>query len=247
MSKELRLNLDESERARFSDSAAAWWDPEGPMRPLHDLNPARFNYVRENADLNGQDVLDIGCGGGILSESLASAGGRTTGIDISEQVLKTADLHLLESGLEVRYLQTTSEELAETEAGMYDVITCMEMLEHVPDPVSVVKSVARLLRPGGHAFFSTLSRTPMAFILGIVGAEHVAGICPKGTHRYDRFIKPSELSSWVRTSGMRTMDIKGIHYDPFGRIVKVGGHVKLNYLLLARKPIEAGAPQIGSS
>ena len=181
-------------------------------------------------------MLDVGCGGGILSESLASAGAETTAIDISETVLQVARLHLHESGLSVRYLLSTVEELSSKQGETFDVVTCMELLEHVPNPASVVAAIAELLEPGGHCFFSTLNRTPAAFLLGIIGAEYVAGVCPKGTHRYDRFIKPSELGQWIRAAGLQVADISGIHYNPVTGSVRLGGRVGVNYVIHARKP-----------
>lgn len=231
-------NLDRAEQEKFEHHASTWWDPDGPMRPLHDLNPARVSYVVERSGVAGKDVLDVGCGGGILAESLAAAGARVSGIDIAEKTLQVARLHLHERDLAVRYEAITVEEKAQ-DGETFDLVTCMEMLEHVPDPRSVVSAIASLLRPGGDAFFSTLSRTPTAFLLGIVGAEYVTGICPRGTHRYDRFIRPSELSRWVRDCGMEVRDIRGIHYDPFARTTRLGGNVNMNYLLHARR-LDAG-------
>ena len=205
------------------------------MRPLHDMNPARLGYVRDRCALRDKKVIDIGCGAGILSEALAAEGAKTVGLDVSEQVLISAKLHLFETGLEVDYRLATAEEAAAEDPGAFDVVTCMEMLEHVPDPVSVVRACADLLRPGGHCFFSTLSRSPAAFLLGIVGAEHIARLCPKGTHRYDRFIRPSELSQWIREAGLNVVDITGIHYNPWSRTVRLGGHVQVNYMVHARK------------
>jgi 2-polyprenyl-6-hydroxyphenyl methylase/3-demethylubiquinone-9 3-methyltransferase len=229
-------NIDRSESDKFDAIASGWWDPEGPFRPLHDLNPARLKFVDDRVDLEGARVVDVGCGGGILSESLAAKKAEVTGIDVAPRVLATARLHLHESGLDVDYRQQTVEELAAQEAGSFDVVTCMEMLEHVPDPASVIRSVSDLLKPGGHAFFSTLNRTPLAFALGIVGAEHVARLLPRGTHRYDRFIKPSELSAWARDAGFLVADIRGLHYNPLTRSVRLGGNVRVNYLFHAQKP-----------
>jgi 2-polyprenyl-6-hydroxyphenyl methylase/3-demethylubiquinone-9 3-methyltransferase len=229
-------NIDQSEKDKFDAVASGWWDPEGPFRPLHELNPARLKFVDERAPLRGARVVDVGCGGGILAESMARKGARVTGIDVADRVLAIARLHLLESQLEVDYRQITVEDFAATEAGAFDVVTCMEMLEHVPDPASVIRSVCSLLKPDGHAFFSTLNRTPLAFALGIVGAEHIARLLPRGTHRYDRFIRPSELGAWVRASGMRVRDISGLHYNPLTRSVMLGGNVQVNYLMHAHKP-----------
>lgn len=232
-----RENLDLSEKGKFEDIAATWWDPDGPMKPLHELNPARVQYIVERAAVRDRAVLDVGCGGGILAESMAGKGGTVTGIDIAEKVVNVAKLHLHESGLKINYEVVTAERKAEQRAGTYDVVTCMEMLEHVPDPTSVVQAIAKLLRPGGHAFFSTLNRTPLSFMMGIVGAEYVARLCPRGTHRYDRFIKPSELSRWIRSAAMEVLDISGIHYNPLSHSVMTGGHVQVNYLLHARKTV----------
>ena len=238
MNTQVNENIDASEREKFDAVASGWWDPEGPFRPLHDLNPARLRFIADRVELNGARVVDVGCGGGILSESMAERNAVVTGIDVAPRVLAIAGLHLHESGLEVDYRQVTVEDLAAQEAGTYDAVTCMEMLEHVPDPASINQSVERLLKPGGHAFFSTLNRTPLAFALGIVGAEHIAQLLPKGTHRYDRFIRPSELSAWVRQAGLQVRDVAGLHYNPLTRSVKLGGNVQVNYLLHAEKPAE---------
>jgi len=229
-------NIDAAERDRFDAIASGWWDPEGPFRPLHDLNPARLRFVAERAELDGARVIDVGCGGGILAESLARSGARVTGIDVAPRVLATARLHLHESGLEIDYLQQTVEDMAREAGGRFDVVTCMEMLEHVPDPTSVIRALADLLRPGGQAFLSTLNRTPLAFALGIVGAEYVARLLPRGTHRYDRFIRPSELSRWLRAAGFVVRDITGLQYNPLTRSVMLGGNVDVNYLVHAEKP-----------
>jgi len=229
-------NIDGTERDKFDAIASGWWDPEGPFRPLHELNPARLKFIADRADLSGAKVADVGCGGGILAESLARKGATVTGIDVAPRVLATAKLHLHESELEVDYREITVEDFAVEEAGSFDVVTCMEMLEHVPEPASIIQSVQRLLKPGGHAFFSTLNRTPLAFALGIVGAEHIARLLPRGTHRYDRFIRPSELGAWARDAGMQVEDIVGLHYNPLTRSVMLGGNVRVNYLLHAAKP-----------
>lgn len=231
-------NLDQREQQNFDQIAAGWWDPEGPFRPLHDLNPARMKYISTRCHLQDCHVLDIGCGGGILSEALAAKGASVCAIDIAPKVLDVARLHLLESKIPVDYRLATIEQFAEDSPGTFDVVTCMEMLEHVPDPVSVIQSAARVLRPDGQLFLSTLNRTPSAFLLGIIGAEHIARILPAGTHRYDRFIKPSELSQWLRNAGLQVMDICGVHYNPVARYVRLGGHVRVNYLIHAKKPVQ---------
>jgi 2-polyprenyl-6-hydroxyphenyl methylase/3-demethylubiquinone-9 3-methyltransferase len=233
-----KQNIDATEREKFDSIASGWWDPEGPFRPLHELNPARLKFVADRVNLDRAEVLDVGCGGGILSESLAAKAAKVTGIDIAPRVLATARLHLHESGLEVDYQEKTVEAMAAENPGRFDAVTCMEMLEHVPQPASIVNSIAGLLKPGGHAFLSTLNRTPLAFALGIVGAEHIAKLLPKGTHRYDRFIRPSELSRWLRDAGLVVRDIVGLHYNPLTRAVMLGGNVQVNYLLHAEKPTE---------
>ena len=238
MNTESKLNIDRSEQEKFDAIASGWWDPEGPFRPLHDLNPARLKFVADRSELNGARTIDVGCGGGILAESLASKGASVTGIDVAPRVLATARLHLHESGLDIDYREVTVEAMAEEAPGGFDVLTCMEMLEHVPDPASVIEATARLLKPGGQAFYSTLNRTPMAFALGIVGAEHVLRLLPRGTHRYDRFIRPSELSAWLRRAGLEVRDIVGLHYNPLTRSVMLGGNVAVNYLVHATKPGE---------
>ena len=238
MKQQTKPNIDAGEREKFDSVASGWWDPEGPFRPLHELNPARVKFIADRAELAGARVVDVGCGGGILAESLARKGAELTGIDVAPRVLATARLHLHESGLDVDYREVTVEELASESPGSFDVVTCMEMLEHVPDPASIIQSVQRLLKPGGHGFFSTLNRTPLAFVLGIVGAEHIARLLPRGTHRYDRFIRPSELSAWARRAGLEVRDIVGLHYNPITRSVMLGGNVQVNYLLHAVKPEE---------
>lgn len=236
MTTETSQNIDNTERDKFDAVASGWWDPEGPFRPLHELNPARLKFIADRADLSGAEVLDVGCGGGILAESMARKGGLVTAIDVAPRVLATAKLHLHESGLSIDYREKTVEDQAQETPQAFDVVTCMEMLEHVPDPPSIIQSIQQLLKPGGHGFFSTLNRTPLAFALGIVGAEHIARLLPRGTHRYDRFIRPSELSAWLRDAGMEVQDIVGLHYNPVTRSVMLGGNVRVNYLVHASKP-----------
>ena len=236
MTTETSQNIDSTERDKFDAVASGWWDPEGPFRPLHELNPARLKFITDRADLSGAEVLDVGCGGGILAESMARKGGLVTAIDVAPRVLATAKLHLHESGLSIDYRERTVEDQAQETPQAFDVVTCMEMLEHVPDPPSIIQSIQQLLKPGGHGFFSTLNRTPLAFALGIVGAEHIARLLPRGTHRYDRFIRPSELSAWLRDAGMEVQDIVGLHYNPITRSVMLGGNVRVNYLVHASKP-----------
>lgn len=235
-----RANFDPSEQRKFDQLAASWWDPQGESRPLHELNPARLRFIGERAALAGATVVDVGCGGGILAESLAGEGARVTGLDIAAKALAVARLHLLESGREVDYQEATAESWAEQHPGAADVVTCMELLEHVPDPGSVVLACARMLKPGGQLFMSTLNRTPAAFALAIVGAEHVARLVPRGTHRYDRFIRPSELAAWLRAAGLEVRDIRGLHYNPLAGTARVGGHTLVNYLVHASLEPENG-------
>ncbi|MGD9021035.1 MAG: bifunctional 2-polyprenyl-6-hydroxyphenol methylase/3-demethylubiquinol 3-O-methyltransferase UbiG [Lysobacterales bacterium] len=234
---ENKRNIDPSEQQKFDSIAATWWDPDGESKALHDLNPARLAYITERADLGGARAVDVGCGGGILSEAMAQQGAEVTGIDVAEKALAVARLHLHESGCTVDYRQTTAEDWAEEQPGAAGVVTCMEMLEHVPDPASVIEACARMLAPGGHLFMSTLNRNPLSFAVAIVGGEHVARILPKGTHQYERFIRPSELCAWLRDAGLQPADISGIHYNPLERTARVGGHVYVNYLVHATKPV----------
>ncbi len=230
-----KANYDPREQQKFDRIAASWWDPDGESRALHDLNPARLAYITERADLKATPVVDVGCGGGILSESMARLGADVTGIDIAEKALTVARLHLHESGCTVDYQLDTAEDWAEKNPANAGVVTCMEMLEHVPDPASVVAACSAMLVDGGHMFLSTLNRTAASFAIAIVGGEHIARVIPKGTHQYDRFIKPSELCQWLRSSGMHAADISGIHYNPLGRTAHTGGHVQVNYIVHAIK------------
>lgn len=228
-------NVDLAEQQKFDRIAATWWDPDGESRPLHDLNPARLAYIKERVGLKDTKVVDVGCGGGILSESMAGQGAIVTGIDIAAKALAVARLHLHESGLQVDYQQVTAESWAQRNPSSASVVTCMEMLEHVPDPASVVSACAQMLDAGGHLFMSTLNRNPMSFAVAILGGEHITRIIPKGTHQYDRFIRPSELCQWLRNAGMQVEEITGIHYNPLERTARTGGHVKVNYLVHAVK------------
>ena len=229
------VNVDPGEIARFDRLAQRWWDPEGPSKPLHDLNPVRLAFVAERTRLKGAAVLDVGCGGGLLSEALASEGATVTAIDLSSELIETAKLHLLESGREVDYRQVSVEALAEELPGSFDAITCMELLEHVPDPAALLAACHRLLKPGGQLFVSTLNRTPKAFALAIVGAEYVMRLLPRGTHRYAQFIRPSELARWLRSVGFQLGDVTGLHYDPFGRRAWSGPGLDVNYLMSATR------------
>ncbi|MGD9264721.1 MAG: bifunctional 2-polyprenyl-6-hydroxyphenol methylase/3-demethylubiquinol 3-O-methyltransferase UbiG [Lysobacterales bacterium] len=234
---ETKANFDPSEQQKFDSIAATWWDPDGESRALHDLNPARLSYITERVGLDGAIAVDVGCGGGILSEAMARQGAEVTGIDVAEKALTVARLHLHESGCTVDYRQATAEDWAEEQPEAAGVVTCMEMIEHVPDPASVVAACAKMLEPGGHLFMSTLNRNPLSFAVAIVGGEHVARIIPKGTHQYERFIRPSELCEWLRNAGLHPEDISGIHYNPLERTARVGGHVYVNYLVHATKPV----------
>jgi 2-polyprenyl-6-hydroxyphenyl methylase/3-demethylubiquinone-9 3-methyltransferase len=229
-------NADPAELARFGELAATWWDPNGPSRALHDLNPARLEYIRARLRLNGARVLDVGCGGGLLAEAMALAGAEVVGIDLSPAVLEVARLHALESGVAVDYREVTVEALADAEPESFDAVTCMEMLEHVPDPSAVVAAAAQLLKPGAPLFLSTLNRTPKAFALAIVGAEYVAGLLPRGTHRYASFIRPSELAAWIRAAGLELADVTGLAYDPILRRARLSTDTQVNYLACATRP-----------
>ena len=232
----LRDNVDAAELAKFNALAARWWDPEGDFRPLHEINPLRLDWIRQLVDPAGKKVVDIGCGGGILAEAMASAGAGVKGIDMAEAPLSVARLHQIESGIEVSYEATTAEELAEREAESYDIVTCLEMLEHVPSPADVVGSCARLVKPGGHVFFSTINRNPKSFLFAIVGAEYVLRLLPKGTHEYEKFIRPSELDAWARDAGLQLNTSIGLHYNPFTRDYSLGSNLDVNYLMHFRRP-----------
>jgi 2-polyprenyl-6-hydroxyphenyl methylase/3-demethylubiquinone-9 3-methyltransferase len=229
------LNADPAELAKFSDLAHRWWDPEGEFRPLHEINPLRLEWIERHAPLAGLDVLDVGCGGGILAEAMARRGARVTGIDMAEKPLRVAELHLLESGAAVRYARASAEDHAKAHAESFDVLTCMEMLEHVPDPASAVAACARLLRPGGRAFFSTINRNPKAYLFAVIGAEYVLGLLPKGTHDYARFIRPSELARWCRDAGLREVELVGMTYNPLARRYRLGTDCDVNYLLCCQR------------
>jgi 2-polyprenyl-6-hydroxyphenyl methylase / 3-demethylubiquinone-9 3-methyltransferase len=224
-------NVDPAELQKFSDLAHRWWDPEGEFRPLHEINPLRLEWIARHAKLEGARALDVGCGGGILAEAMARRGARVTGIDLAEKPLKVAQLHLLESDLEVDYELASAESYAASHAGSFDVLTCMEMLEHVPDPASAVAACARLLKPGGRAFFSTINRNPKAYLFAVIGAEYVLKLLPKGTHDYARFIRPSELSHWCRDAGLREVELIGMTYNPLTRRYALGRDCDVNYLL----------------
>lgn len=208
------INVDDQEIAKFAQLASRWWDPEGECKPLHAINPLRLSFIENISALSGKRILDVGCGGGILSEAMAAQGADVTGIDMANASLAVARLHLLESGLQVNYQQITAEQLAETQPGSFDIVTCLEMLEHVPDPAAIVQACHDLVKPGGEVFFSTLNRNPKSYVFAIIGAEYLLGLLPKGTHDYLKFIRPSELARWGRAAGLSTMQQSGLCYNP---------------------------------
>jgi len=221
------VNVDPVELEKFSSLAHRWWDPEGEFRPLHDINPLRLEWIAGHAELAGATVLDVGCGGGILAEAMARRSARVTGIDLSEKALRVAQLHLHESKLDIRYEKSSVEDYA----GEFDIVTCMELLEHVPQPASMVAACARLVRPGGRVFFSTINRNPKSYLFAVVGAEYVLELLPKGTHDYARFIKPSELLRWSRAAGLRVEEMTGMTYNPITRRYRLGSDCDVNYLV----------------
>lgn len=228
-------NVSAAEIAKFGALANRWWDPNGPQRPLHELNPARLSYIAGRSQLRGARALDVGCGAGLLSEALAREGAQVTALDLAPELIDIAKLHLLESGLVVDYHLESVESIATRMPAQFDVVTCMELLEHVPDPGSVLRACATLLKPGGKLFVSTLNRTPLAFAVAIVGAEYIAGLLPKGTHDYKSFIRPAELAGWLRDAGLQLEDVSGLAYDPVRRKAWVGKRTDINYLACAVK------------
>ena len=237
MSQAHNLNIDPSEIAKFEELANKWWDRNSEFKPLHDINPLRVGYIDRIAPLAGKKVLDVGCGGGILSEAMAQRGADTSGIDMGEAPLKVAKLHGLESGVKVNYRRITVEELAEQEPESYDVVTCMEMLEHVPDPSSIVRACAKLCKPGGKLFFSTLNRNPKSYLFAIVGAEKVLKMVPDGTHDFDKFIRPSELGTWIRQAGLRSTEMTGLVYNPLTKRYSLNPRdLDVNYMIATEKP-----------
>ncbi|MCZ2723362.1 bifunctional 2-polyprenyl-6-hydroxyphenol methylase/3-demethylubiquinol 3-O-methyltransferase UbiG [Marinomonas sp. 15G1-11] len=230
-------NVDTHEIAKFEALASRWWDQESEFKPLHEINPLRINYINDAVSLQDKKVIDIGCGGGILSEAMAALGAKVKGIDMGEAPLGVARLHLLESNLEVDYERITAEEIAAREAGQYDVVTCLEMLEHVPDPASVITACAKLVKPGGHVFFSTINRNPKAYLFAVIGAEYVLNMLPKGTHDYAKFIQPSELNNYARRAGLEVENLMGMTYNPLSKIYKLNEKdVSVNYLMNTHKP-----------
>jgi 2-polyprenyl-6-hydroxyphenyl methylase / 3-demethylubiquinone-9 3-methyltransferase len=229
-------NVDPAEIARFEAVAHRWWDSDGEMRPLHDLNPVRLAYVERDGPLAGRAVLDVGCGGGLLSEAMASRGARVTGLDLAADVLDVARVHARDAGIAVDYRLESAEEHARSRPGTYDAVTCMEMLEHVPDPPSVLAALAALVKPGGSIFLSTINRTPRAYLRAVVGAEYLLRLLPAGTHSYEKFIRPSELAAWGREAGLALEDVSGLDYDPFTRTARLTGDARVNYLMQLRRP-----------
>lgn len=225
------LNADPTELDKFSQLAHRWWDPQSEFKPLHEINPLRLNWIDGHAAIAGKRVLDIGCGGGILSESMAQLGAEVTGIDLSDKALGVARLHLLESGNRVDYRKVSAEEFAEQAAGSYDVVTCMEMLEHVPNPASTIAACATLVKPGGHVFFSTINRNAKAYLLAVIGAEYLLRMLPRGTHDYAKFIRPAELARWAKSVGLEPDELCGMTYNPLTRIYRLGRDTDVNYLL----------------
>ncbi|TVP48017.1 MAG: bifunctional 2-polyprenyl-6-hydroxyphenol methylase/3-demethylubiquinol 3-O-methyltransferase UbiG [Halomonas sp.] len=234
--KRYQGNVDDAEVAKFEALASRWWDTQGEFKPLHDINPLRLDFIDARAGLAGKKVLDVGCGGGILSESMAHRGAKVTGIDLGEAPLEVARLHAQENGVSVDYQHISVEALAEQKPGFYDAVTCMEMLEHVPDPASVVRACSALVRPGGYVFFSTLNRTAKAYAFAILGAEYVLKLLPRGTHDYAKFIRPSEMADWSRQSGLEIREQTGLTYNPITRHYRLVSHdVSVNYMMYCRK------------
>jgi 2-polyprenyl-6-hydroxyphenyl methylase/3-demethylubiquinone-9 3-methyltransferase len=233
----MTINADPQELAKFSELAHRWWDTESEFRPLHQINPLRLDWIDAHARLQGKHVVDIGCGGGILADSMARRGANVLGIDLATKPLKVAQLHALEAGTpDIDYREIPAEALADEAPATFDVVTCMEMLEHVPDPSSIVRAAATLVKPGGWVFFSTINRNAKAFMFAIVGAEHVLQLLPKGTHEYARFIRPSELAQWCRDAGLELTDTRGMEYNPITQRYKLSGDTSVNYLIACRRP-----------
>ncbi|MGB1579931.1 MAG: bifunctional 2-polyprenyl-6-hydroxyphenol methylase/3-demethylubiquinol 3-O-methyltransferase UbiG [Nevskiales bacterium] len=229
-------NVDQAEIDKFSRLAATWWDPDGEMAPLHIINPVRLQYVNKRAALKNLQVLDVGCGGGLLTEAMAQAGAHASGIDLAEDSLAVARQHAQDNDLSIHYQAIEVEQLAQQQAASFDVVTCMEMLEHVPDPASVIQACAALAKPGGDVFFSTLNRNPKSYALSILGAEYLLGLLPRGTHDYAKFIKPSELERWSRQAGLQLVDVSGLIYNPILKHARLGRDVDVNYLMHCRRP-----------
>jgi len=229
-------NVDPAELRKFGELAHRWWDPHGAFRPLHELNPVRMAWIEEHVTLDGRRVVDIGCGGGILSESMSARGAQVLGIDLAGKALQVARLHALETGARVEYRAIAAEALAQEMPGQFDLVTCMEMLEHVPDPASTIAACAALVRPGGHVLFSTINRNAKSFVFAILGAEYVLRLLPRGTHEYARFIRPSELARAARDAGLEVLGVRGMQYQPFTRRCSLSGNTSVNYLLASQRP-----------
>ena len=225
------MNADPQELAKFSELAHRWWDPTSEFKPLHQINPLRLRWIDDTAGLKGKSVLDVGCGGGILAETMAALGARVKGIDLSDKALKVALLHLFESRVEVSYDEISAEDLALREAGQYDALTCMEMLEHVPDPASTVSACAQLVKPGGDVFFSTINRNPKSYVLAVIGAEYILRLLPRGTHEYAKFLKPSELARYCRAAGLTLESVIGMSYNPLTKVYSLSNDASVNYLM----------------
>ena len=230
------INVDPAEIAKFSELAHRWWDPGSEFKPLHDINPLRLDYIDGRIGLRGKTVLDVGCGGGILAESMAQRGAQVTGIDLADMPLKVAQLHLLESGSQVEYRNVAAEDLARELPHHFDVVTCMELLEHVPDPASTVRACAALARPGGHVIFSTINRNPKSYLLAVIGAEYVLRLLPRGTHNYAKFLKPSELGAFARQAGLEVSAVTGMTYNPLTKVYALGPDTDVNYIMHCAKP-----------
>ena len=235
MTETTQTNVDHGEISKFSELAHKWWDKESEFKPLHEINPLRLGYIKQKASIEGKQVLDVGCGGGILSESMAEAGASVTGIDLAEKSLKVAKLHLLETGQKVDYRCMAVEALAAAQPASFDVVTCMEMLEHVPDPESVVRSCAQLVKPGGYVFFSTLNRNAKAYLQAVLGAEYLLGLLPRGTHDYAKFLKPSELTRMARNAGLQVQDLTGMTYNPISKQYKLFDDTSVNYMMCCQR------------
>ena len=231
-------NADPQELAKFSDLAHKWWDPESEFRPLHQINPLRLDWIDQLAAIKGKNVVDVGCGGGILAESMARRGAKVLGVDLADKPLKVAQLHAMEAGVaNLDYRSISAEDLAVEQPAHFDVVTCMEMLEHVPDPSSIIRACADMVKPGGWVFFSTLNRNPKSFLFAIVGAEYLLKLLPKGTHEFARFIRPAELARWTREARLDTVQYKGLEYNPLTRLYKLSGDTSVNYMVACRKPL----------
>ncbi len=233
------LNVDPNEIAKFEALASRWWDPQSEFKPLHDINPLRLDFIEQHSEgLQGKSIVDVGCGGGILAEAMAKKGANVTGIDMGEAPLTVAQLHAMDAGVDMDYQLISAEDFAEQHSGKFDVVTCMEMLEHVPDPASIIKACQKMLKPGGKAFFSTLNRNPKSFLFAIIGAEYLLQLLPKGTHDYRKFITPAELAGYIRQAGLDLVQLKGMSYNPLLQSYKLGKDVSVNYLVATQKPEE---------